>query len=252
MATGSVIKLENKKFEARNAELRRMVDSIVVRDAETCALAKRGQKDLRDEMKARKLVLDPFVFQAKTAYEAARDERDRWIKPLQDDDDALAVKVRSWEREERERAEQEQRREQEKIRLETERKAREERMRLEAIAEEERKARQKEIEAARKAGELKAAVARALQKKAEAEALLLKAQAKQEEKIAAANVPVVEVKANIPVQSGVPSRINWRYRIVNASLIPDEYWTLDEQKIGAEVRRLKEKTDIPGLEAYPD
>jgi hypothetical protein len=230
MAT-SVVKIPNQKqLETKQAELRRMVDSIIVRDAQTCGEAKRAQKDIRDELKQRHFVLDPFVGQAKNAYDQAKEERARWIDPLESLDGALATKVKTWEREEREKAEVEQRREQERVRIETERKAAEE-----------RRAREKEIAEQRKAGELKAAEAKRLLKLAE-----------QEEKTAAANVPIIEVKANIPTQAGVPSRVNWRYRVVNLNLIPEEYWMLNEQKLGADVRRDKEKTSIPGIEVYPD
>jgi hypothetical protein len=192
MAT-SVVKFDNKKMESKQVELRRMVDSIIVRDAQTCGEAKRAQKDIRDELKQRHFVLDPFVVQAKANYDDAKEERAKWIDPLESLDGALALKVKTWEREEREKAEAEQRREQERIRIETERKAAEE-----------RKAREKEIAEQRKAGELKAAEAKRLLKLAE-----------QEEKTVAANVPIVEVKANIPTQAGVPSRRNFRAEVTD-------------------------------------
>ena len=61
----SVVKIDNKKFELRQTELRQHVQSIVVKDSQTCLEAKSLQRIIRDEMKTRKLVLDPFVYQAK-------------------------------------------------------------------------------------------------------------------------------------------------------------------------------------------
>jgi hypothetical protein len=251
MAT-SVVRVDNKKFETKQVELRRMVDSIIVRDAQTCGEAKRAQKDIRDELKQRHFVLDPFVVQAKSNYDDAKEERSKWIDPLESLDGALAIKVKAWEREEREKAEQEQRREQERLRIETEKKAAEE-----------RKAREKEIAEQRKAGELKAAEAKRLLKLAE-----------EEEKKAAANVPTIEVKPNIPSQAGVPSRINYKSevthpeRIINAyvdavslrnterAVYLRQFVMVNEQAIGAEARKVKNSKQmaelIPGVRFFED
>jgi hypothetical protein len=45
-------------------------------------------------------------------------------------------------------------------------------------------------------------------------------------------------------------RINWKYRIVDATLIPREYMMPNEVAIGAVARSLKDKANIPGVEFY--
>jgi hypothetical protein len=42
----------------------------------------------------------------------------------------------------------------------------------------------------------------------------------------------------------------WKFKIVDESKIPSEYWTIDEKKIGSEVRSKKDNAKIPGVEVY--
>jgi hypothetical protein len=72
--------------------------------------------------------------------------------------------------------------------------------------------------------------------------------------------PVVELPPPAPVivptkvqaVAGASTRTTWKFRIVNAALIPREYLAVDEAKIGGVVRAMKEAANIPGIEAYPD
>jgi len=64
--------------------------------------------------------------------------------------------------------------------------------------------------------------------------------------------PKVEVKADVPKIAGVTARKNWKWRVTDLSKVPDEFWTLDEVAIGQRVRADKDKTSIPGIEAYPE
>jgi hypothetical protein len=34
--------------------------------------------------------------------------------------------------------------------------------------------------------------------------------------------------------------------------VPERFWIIDEQAIGAEVRKMKDKTAIEGIEVYPE
>ena len=54
-------------------------------------------------------------------------------------------------------------------------------------------------------------------------------------------VPKVTVKPSIPTISGVQSRRNWTFEIVDARLIPDKFWIVDVQAIGRMVRETKDK-----------
>jgi hypothetical protein len=69
--------------------------------------------------------------------------------------------------------------------------------------------------------------------------------------VAAANVPQVEVKPNIPTVAGVPSRRNWKFRILDENKIPRQYLMPNEVSIGYFVRETKKAGEvIPGIEAY--
>ena len=62
--------------------------------------------------------------------------------------------------------------------------------------------------------------------------------------------PVVMPKVETP--SGISYRTVWKYRIVNASLIPREYYVLDERRIQQRVNSLKGDANIPGIKIYTE
>jgi hypothetical protein len=254
IATGGLVaRYDEQSLETGLTTIKSLSEAIVVKDATTCLTAKTAQRDVRNYMKDVHLKLDPFVESAKRNLQSAKDELNKWLAPAEAIDNALALKVKEYERQERERTERERAIEQERIRVETERKAAEERKVREQQAEEDRKRRQKEIEEARKAGELKAAEANRLKKQAEEDAAREKAMAREQEAEAAKNVPVVKVEAAIPTVAGVPSRRNWKFRIVDANKIPRAYLQPNEVAIGQFVRNLKKAGEvIPGVEAYED
>jgi len=53
-----------------------------------------------------------------------------------------------------------------------------------------------------------------------------------------------------PKVEGVSVRQNWKFVIEDESKIPDEYKIIDERKIGAVVRALKDKANIAGVKVY--
>lgn len=253
----AITKPDVKQFETRLAKLKAEAAAIVVKDAASCLVAKTAQRDLRNEMKAIHLVLDPFVNSAKMHLQEAKDELNKHIEPREAIDDALTAKVKTYEREEREKAQ----REQDRINAENARIAREkaeaDRIQREKDAKEKREARVKEIDAALKAGDIgKREHARMLREAGAFEEAANAQAAIDAEAAKNAPPPAVTVKPNIPTVSGVPSRVNWRFRIVDSSKIAQEYWMVDEQKIGAEVRRIKDKAkaegQIGGIEVYQD
>jgi hypothetical protein len=67
-----------------------------------------------------------------------------------------------------------------------------------------------------------------------------------------APAPVVVLESSVPKQSGISGRTNWKYRIVDESLVPREYLSIDPMKVGAVVRSQKGMTKIPGIEVYPE
>lgn len=119
-----------------------------------------------------------------------------------------------------------------------------------------------EYEEERKRREGERIAAEALRKQQEDEAILeaqrlraagdsLGADSVIEQAIAAPPPPVI-LQSTVPVMAGKSSRQNWKFRVTNEALIPREYLCVDEQKLGAVVRALKDKAKIPGIEAYPE
>jgi hypothetical protein len=119
-----------------------------------------------------------------------------------------------------------------------------------------------EYEEERKRKEAERIAAEALRKQQEAEAMLeaqrlqaagdsMGAESVIEQAIAAPPPPVI-LQSTVPQVQGKSSRQQWKFRITNEALIPREYLCVDEQKLGAVVRALKDKARIPGIEVYPD
>ena len=66
------------------------------------------------------------------------------------------------------------------------------------------------------------------------------------------HVPPPQVQSAVPKIPGLSNVTNWKFKIINEKLIPREYLMPDEQKIGKIVRAMKNKTNIPGIQAYSD
>ena len=64
--------------------------------------------------------------------------------------------------------------------------------------------------------------------------------------------PVVIAKVTPKMEGGPVYRTIWKFRIMNAALIPREYLMPDEVKIGGIVRSMKSAVSIPGIEAYEE
>lgn len=62
--------------------------------------------------------------------------------------------------------------------------------------------------------------------------------------------PVVE--KSVPKVDGQAMTITWKWRLKNEAMIPRQYMKIDEVAINAAVRSLKDKTQIPGIEIYPE
>jgi hypothetical protein len=119
-----------------------------------------------------------------------------------------------------------------------------------------------EEEEERKRREAERIAAEALRQQQEAEALqeaqrlqaagdTMGAESVIEQAISAPPPPVI-LQSTIPQVQGKSSRQQWKFRVTNEAMIPREYLCVDETKLGAVVRALKDKTRIPGIEVYPD
>lgn len=66
---------------------------------------------------------------------------------------------------------------------------------------------------------------------------------------------VVVAPVNVAVERravGISIPKIWKYKITDRNLIPDEFWILDETKIGKVVKAMKNSTNIPGVEAFEE
>lgn len=253
MAT-SITKVDTKQFEIGLARLKAEADFLVVKDAESCLKAKTGQRNVRDQMKAIHLVLDPFVNSAKLHLQEARDELSKYIGPCEAIDEALAQKVKDYERLERERAAAEERRINEERRRQAAIEAEAQRKRDEQAAAERRKEEMARISEAQKAGELKKRAADLMRKEAEERASQERLQAKLDAEAAKNSVQDVKVQAAIPTVAGVPSRRNYRAEVTDQGRFIKEcakrimagddslagFLMINGSAVGAEAREMKD------------
>lgn len=234
---GAVTVTSTEALVALNQKLSALIEKgqgIEIVDATSCLAAKQFQVEVKSYSKAVDLYADGDIQDAKERLTKLQAAKKMLLNPIET---VLAIvdrKRRTWEEDERRRAEAEQRRLQEEARKQSE-----------ARAEEERKAKEKEIAAQVKAGEI-----------GKREAAKLKQQAVEEETKAAQEVPQVKVAASIPTLQGTASRRNWKFRIVDQYKIPRQFLIADEVAIGRMVRDAKDKTKAesacPGIEVWSE
>lgn len=94
-------------------------------------------------------------------------------------------------------------------------------------------------------------------KKAEDERIKIAAQLEKDGENEAAeeliDAPIETPAVVIPKEeapSGISYRDVWKFQVVDDSLVPREYMTIDEKKIGGVVRALKGETNIKGVRVY--
>ena len=64
--------------------------------------------------------------------------------------------------------------------------------------------------------------------------------------------PVILARATPKIEGGPVYREIWKFRIVNADLIPREHLIPDEKKLGAMARALKGAMNVPGVGVYSE
>lgn len=252
MATNA-IQVDTQRFRTALDQLKAEAGAITVNSPETCLTAKTTQRGLRNYMKDVHSALDPFVNSAKRNYEEARDQRQTWLTQAEFIDAEIAIKVKNFERQEREKAAREEEERNREKRAREAREAEADRKAAEEQARRDREEAQQAIAAARKAGELKKREAEKMEREAKEREQLAKAQAMRNEEAAKANFVPDKVQPNIPTVAGVPSRRNYSFRIVDVNKIPRAYLCPDEKAIGRDVRAWKRVGEvIPGVEAYEE
>lgn len=202
-----------KEVSSKALTVIEQANAVVVKSSEDYTLAGR----LWNEIKALKTEVDnafkPIIFKANQAHKEALAQRDKIFKPLEVAGKLVKGAMERFDRE------------QEAIRQAEERRLREEARK----AEEERRL-QEAIEAEQN-GEVEIA-----------EEIM------QEE----VYVPPVIVEKEVPKVEGVVYRTVWKFRIRDINKVPREYLKIDEVKIGAVVRAMKQECKIPGIEVYSE
>jgi len=207
--------VEIQKIEERVLPLPDRAKALTVTDSERLEKARDFLVTIK-RMKAEvDKAFDPIIKKAPEAHKEALAQKKRYLDPLDAAERLLKPKISAY-----------------LMNLEEERREaeRKERERLEAQKRAEEEQIQKAIEAEEK-GDLE-----------EAEKILDQEPAKLD--------PVAIPQK--PILSQVHTVTNWKFRVKDPEAIPREYLKIDEVKIGKVVRILKDKTDIPGIEAYPE
>lgn len=244
--------------EGKLAEFARYVATVAVTNQDEYSQVCTAIVAARSEIKKIGFVLDPGIASAREHLNLLLARKKSFVEKWESQINIGSRKAADWKEEERRKAEVEQRRLNEERRIEAARKADEERREREKQAEIDRKQREEEIESAKKAGEIKAREAARLKKEADEAAQRERERAAQEAEEAkrAAEQETVTVKAAVPVVAGIRARVNWKFRVVDATKLPRQYMKPDEGAIGQVVRRMKDaKTAealIPGIEVYSE
>jgi flagellar biosynthesis GTPase FlhF len=267
MASTAITKPEVRKLETTIEKLRGEIKSLaVIKTAEEYTRAGTFKVAINNYEKDVHATLDPFVEIPRRAYEAARQERQKYLNMAEELKGALAGPMSDFKRQERLAAEAEERRINEERRKQAEEEAEKQRKEAAERAEAERKRQQKQIEEARKAGEIGKREADKLKKQAEEEAERAKEQAAQDAKLAAENVQEVKVLPSVPKVAGLRGRVNYYAAVVDADALLKawangrtdlrKFIYIDEKALNEEARKVKDSKKlmemIPGIRAYDE
>jgi len=174
-------------------------------------IVKNFQKQIKEELR-------PAIEQAHNLHKGLVAQEKRFLKPLQDAEQMIKMKISNFLKEE------------ERIRREEQAKA-EEKARRE---EEKRKA---ELEAQAKKHEEAGRTEKAEERRQMAEEV---------------HSPVPVVPDQVQKQEGIAKRVTWTYKIIDEKLVPREYLMVNTSKIGGVVRAMKGDTNIPGVKVVKE
>jgi hypothetical protein len=185
---------------------------------------------------------EPTIKAAHAAHKAATTMRAELCAPIDAAVSTLKQNMAAFQRAEKEREERE-RREAEELRRRHEEQQRAARMEADRLV--------AEAEAAARHAEVSQDALDALTAEIEADAAAEAANAALDRIEECAVSPYVQVNAAAKA-TGVSSATVYRWRVVDKSLVPPSYWTINEKAIDAFVRVAKATTDIPGIEVYTE
>ena len=197
------------------------------------------QKEIEEELK-------PAIDKAYELHRTLTTQKKKFLDPLQVAEKTIKQKISKFLQD------------CERIRLELQRITREKAEAEERKAREAKEKQQREWEAKEKAKREEAEKLEAegkVEEARKAREVADKAAAKAEEREQQAEqtfVPTPIVDSKVEKQEGVATKVNWKFEIINKSLIPRSYLKVDEVAIGQVVRALKRNTNIPGIRPYPE
>jgi len=256
MSTQQIVPVDTKPFEAGLAKFRQDAESITVKDQGDYVIACQLALDVRAYIKDVKAKMKPGIESAQAHLNFLKNEMSKYITPAEQIDQTISRKAEGWKRAEREAAERERQRIQAEAEAAARRKAEEERREAERIAAEQRKEREAELKHQREAGEIKAREAEKLRKQAEEDERKARELAAKQAAETEKAVPVVTVAPAVPKVAGIKARVNWKFRILDASKVKTEFTMPDEVKIGQIVRSMKDKAGaealVGGIEVYTE
>jgi len=225
-------KIETRAVEEESTSLCALAQTLEIRTPDELACAGEALGDIKTLRKQIDETFDPHIRAAHEQHRALLATKTRFNAPLESAERLLKQRTGKYLQE------QEAARLAEQRRLETEARSQEQARRDAETA---------AIIAWAKA-EAKAAATRP-------EAKVILAEAKQETAAIAAAPMIVSVslmEPAPPAPKGITKTTVWKFKIVDATLIPREYLLADEVKIGKIVRAMRGETRIPGIEVYTE
>jgi hypothetical protein len=66
------------------------------------------------------------------------------------------------------------------------------------------------------------------------------------------SIPPPVREMSVPKIEGISTTTVWKWRVTDEHKIPREYLRIDETRINGVVRAMKEATNVPGIEIYPE
>lgn len=222
-----VLPADPDELGQRAVELQKTAAAIKIVSAEAYQLAAKTGMAIARMRDALERTFRPGIDKAHKVWKAELAVLNHYDKPLEDDQNRLREGMKAYNRQKALEAQQES-------------------DRLRKIEQD-----KAEEDAKRKADELKLSDAIEAEERGEPE-IRDQIMAAPALPLTPAYVPPVYVQSEAPKVKGSPVVERWVFEITDRSLIPREYFILDEKAVGKVVSALKGRTAIPGIRVYDE
>lgn len=222
-----VLPADPDELGQRAVELQKTAAAIKIVSAEAYQLAAKTGMAIARMRDALERTFRPGIDKAHKVWKAELAVLNHYDKPLEDDQNRLREGMKAYNRQKALEAQQES-------------------DRLRTIEQD-----KAEEDAKRKADELKLSDAIEAEERGEPE-IRDQIMAAPALPLTPAYVPPVYVQSEAPKVKGAPVVERWVFEITDRSLIPREYFILDEKAVGKVVSALKGRTAIPGIRVYDE